>query len=914
MSCPNGTNTLGNGSTSIKDCLASKASCAQNQSVVAWCHLPASSEAVILRPIVEVTLKQLLSQWGGTLPELDGTKISRVGTWYQHDDDAQPTFVRTSTQQESLSHPVGYIHFNKLHKQYLKMGAADAKFESGGGFTLVMTIRTFLLGASDATRLFAWKGPSDQSYNNNRLEIVYDGTSQWWFKVWNDNTDTAASAACDIGFSMPQNEWATYSVRYVASTNKLSIHKATGATASLLNEGTCSAVHDRVFGEVSGVDGGVLGHGWADNDKYAHMDVAGIGLYIGILSDAQVRERAEEYFSLGDALFVGDSVIMSLLMSDLVTQSRMTQWAAVTNHSRDSSSGQPVYFHKSSPGNGVFPKTNEVKLGWDAEDPSSAEPQRSFLNLTRATSESLSFGALSFDIGSNLGDGGFTAIVAFRYTADAVSFERLFDFGAGENNDNIRLSRADVSTDGPDAYEFTVTSGEPFAAGGFACTARIGGISKQNTWTTVAVRYHHSTGSLDWMTVETPGLVQCAPGFYLLYGTTSSSSLFTVSSCSECARECSNLETSCRSYQCSPSTLSCRHHAQDQPDTASTNDGDFAFCSKKTAVRCSDQGSSAGNDRNALSPAGRFARTTYDMIKTYVGKSCSSKILSAAACEQVAFDLGKSPASTATTGWSFMGDYDVKGCYGYISGSQSPYLYYGTIGGQELTSEDQLNEPVGEFSDRYRPLNCGDRATVPTAFEGHVKGIHMSAKYLPDRVVQGIAFDMWDREAVVAHSTTAYAQPGVCPDLARSCSSLAFINATHDLAALSVSSPNVEQPLARDWAATWKCSGTNPCPVAMSAIDPNACCGHSAAVLVDGSVGSRMTKYGATFRATGCCNSVPDSSLWKTQADTTVFAAMFNHCELAKDHSNADWLAHSQFCGCDLPPTSCTQQTAFILE
>ena len=69
------------------------------------------------------------------------------------------------------------------------------------------------------------------------------------------------------------------------------------------------------------------------------------------------------------------------------------------------------------------------------------------------------------------------------------------------------------------------------------------------------------------------------------------------------------------------------------------------------------------------------------------------------------------------------------------------------------------------------------------------------------------------------------------------------------------------------------------------------------------------SEYVLTFEATGCPNKIPNLDWWKAQADNTVFADMFNYCNLVKD-GQATVVQKRQCCGegNECKPSSCIRQ------
>jgi len=72
----------------------------------------------------------------------------------------------------------------------------------------------------------------------------------------------------------------------------------------------------------------------------------------------------------------------------------------------------------------------------------------------------------------------------------------------------------------------------------------------------------------------------------------------------------------------------------------------------------------------------------------------------------------------------------------------------------------------------------------------------------------------------------------------------------------------------------------------------------------------KLDKYAATFVATGCCNTNAANPHWQTVVPSSAFGDMMEYCTLNRDGTTtSDY--QIEFCGCDVPPTTCVLQTAF---
>ena len=84
--------------------------------------------------------------------------------------------------------------------------------------------------------------------------------------------------------------------------------------------------------------------------------------------------------------------------------------------------------------------------------------------------------------------------------------------------------------------------------------------------------------------------------------------------------------------------------------------------------------------------------------------------LSSEVCERVALSQGKTAGgcnriqgNCGGVQCAFKEDFNTKGCYGFTSGSHTGCFYYGTISGQDITSESQLNSVS---SPQHRPVQA----------------------------------------------------------------------------------------------------------------------------------------------------------------------------------------------------------------
>jgi len=77
--------------------------------------------------------------------------------------------------------------------------------------------------------------------------------------------------------------------------------------------------------------------------------------------------------------------------------------------------------------------------------------------------------------------GGLTVITRFRFTGHMNAWERIFDFGDGENDDNVYLARRDRTS----TLQFQVINVDQVA-----CELNVDNVLVQDEWMTIAVRYN----------------------------------------------------------------------------------------------------------------------------------------------------------------------------------------------------------------------------------------------------------------------------------------------------------------------------------------------------------------------------------------------------------------------------------------
>lgn len=109
-------------------------------------------------------------------------------------------------------------------------------------------------------------------------------------------------------------------------------------------------------------------------------------------------------------------------------------------------------------------------------------PESPYVNFVGANSQHLNAGSVVLNVNSN---GGFTAICLVQFTSTVTNYDRVFDFGSGQANDNILFARYQSSANlnfgyfnGTGYSDAVVTSTNPIV---------------ENEWAVYACRYNAST-------------------------------------------------------------------------------------------------------------------------------------------------------------------------------------------------------------------------------------------------------------------------------------------------------------------------------------------------------------------------------------------------------------------------------------
>merc|ERR1712060_618156 len=127
---------------------------------------------------------------------------------------------------------------------------------------------------------------------------------------------------------------------------------------------------------------------------------------------------------------------------------------------------------------------------------------------------------------------------------------------------------------------------------------------------------------------------------------------------------------------------------------------------------------------------GTSHRTNQSIMRTFVFLAFATALSQAQVvagdwsregCEQAALAIGKTAGGC---GFSFVGNYDTKGCYSYEPpSSYSSCVFYGTINGQDVSSLDQLTSPTGLQYRVYNHRTFSGVKGTPTA-----KGLSYNGK------------------------------------------------------------------------------------------------------------------------------------------------------------------------------------------
>jgi hypothetical protein len=111
-----------------------------------------------------------------------------------------------------------------------------------------------------------------------------------------------------------------------------------------------------------------------------------------------------------------------------------------------------------------------------------------YAHFTRGGRQYLNGGEMQFNLQSG---GGFTAVMVVRFSASRGSWERIFDFGEGQNRANILFGRCGGGT----GVGFYIKH----ANGRDQCSGCTGGVIDPNRWQTYVVRYNAGSNSFNIM-------------------------------------------------------------------------------------------------------------------------------------------------------------------------------------------------------------------------------------------------------------------------------------------------------------------------------------------------------------------------------------------------------------------------------
>lgn len=295
---------------------------------------------------------------------------------------------------------------------YFDFGSQTINISTNAGFTVIFSAR-FVGPAAHYERVIDFSN----GQNNDNIVIARYGSTTSWASSYRNGTTTVG----DITASSVTGSWQTVAVRFITNETAMFIDgtKTTGG---------CSTMTNKTLAQTW------IGRSAWSGDSYANVDIRELLVYDRGLSDTDIN-NVTAYIN---AKFVFSPFIW-LRASDLTTADGATisTWPSVTNGKTATgygagTSGLPVMNRTE-----MYPF---VRLGTGTVSTTNG----SYFNL----------GAQTMNISNN---SGFTIVACVRFRS-AATWERIIDFGNGENNDNIILARYSSGTQFSSAYRNGTTS------------------------------------------------------------------------------------------------------------------------------------------------------------------------------------------------------------------------------------------------------------------------------------------------------------------------------------------------------------------------------------------------------------------------------------------------------------------------
>jgi hypothetical protein len=378
---------------------------------------------------------------------------SAVATGGSVGTGVKPTIMRTLESQPFVR--MGTDTNSTANGGFFDMGAQTFNTLTTGGFTAICAVR--LRSAGNSERIFEI-GAANLTYAYAMYRSISD---KYAVGSW----DAAAQGLID-GQAIAFNAWVVIAARITASDITMFNHdgtKTARAGVTLTNRTSVTSY---------------IGKSTMSADNYSNLDVREMMFFDGALSDVEV-ERCRMYMIAKYAPAVSPSSSVRsvrglpkiwLRMDELSTLAHgasVAAWPSATG----SATAQG---YKAGTGAGYVPKidaTSEpfpfVRMGTGGN----SNADGGYFDIGRQT----------FNMATN---GGFTAVIMVRMYA-STSWERVFEFGSGQANDNVCLCRY-----GEDAYYSTfVYNGNTAVVNNIV----FGGAAKTTGgWQVMAVRF---TGS-----------------------------------------------------------------------------------------------------------------------------------------------------------------------------------------------------------------------------------------------------------------------------------------------------------------------------------------------------------------------------------------------------------------------------------
>ena len=204
------------------------------------------------------------------------------------------------------------------------------------GFTVVITFRALRSpdgSREDWQRIFTlWDPTRGRSGNGPNGFQMYRFFDQDKFVFELKGGDGGGDKfSCSTGeFDIEFESWATYAIWFRTSVTAnppttFEVRKIVGDVVMIVKSGSCSEIipdftFSRGYLGASTFVQGELNLILGKEESYFRGDVAGFGLYKGVMSDDQILAQAQAFMSTGDGRVFEDPLVLGLFQSDIVPQ------------------------------------------------------------------------------------------------------------------------------------------------------------------------------------------------------------------------------------------------------------------------------------------------------------------------------------------------------------------------------------------------------------------------------------------------------------------------------------------------------------------------------------------------------------------------------------------------------------------